>query len=110
MFKDPKPNSPSQKKSQTGLVLVTEQDDVLTLTDDLSVQEYEARKQEDVMKPIFENGKLVREQEGREFVRICWETCRNGDGMGKRWYRTFVKCISVKYIKKRWNSNASHLN
>lgn len=63
IFKDPATDIGKVKKSQTGLVLVTEQDGVLTLTDDLSVQEYEARKQEDVMKPIFENGKLVREQE-----------------------------------------------
>ncbi|NIK80404.1 nicotinamide phosphoribosyltransferase [Paenibacillus castaneae] len=60
IYKDPKTDN-GVKKSQTGLVLVTEQDGKLSYTDNLSVAEYEARKAEDQLEVVFEDGKLVRD-------------------------------------------------
>ncbi len=60
IYKDPKTDN-GVKKSQTGLVLVTEEGGELRLTDNLSIAEYEARKNEDKLEVIFENGKLIKD-------------------------------------------------
>lgn len=60
IYKDPKTDN-GVKKSQTGLVLVTEEAGVLTYTDNLSAAEYAAREGEDQLEVIFEDGKLVQD-------------------------------------------------
>ncbi|MNT81553.1 putative nicotinate phosphoribosyltransferase [compost metagenome] len=60
IYKDPKTDN-GVKKSQTGMVLVTEQDGKLAYTDNLSAAEYEQRKAEDQLEVVFEDGKLVRD-------------------------------------------------
>ncbi|GGA15128.1 nicotinate phosphoribosyltransferase [Paenibacillus marchantiophytorum] len=62
IFKDPKTDSGNFKKSQTGLVLVTEQDGKIAYTDNLNVAEYTERQAEDRLEVVFEDGKLVRDQ------------------------------------------------
>lgn len=61
IYKDPKTDN-GVKKSQTGLVLVTEQDGVISYTDNLTVTEYEQRKAEDLLEIVFEDGKLIRNE------------------------------------------------
>ncbi|MBW7476795.1 nicotinate phosphoribosyltransferase [Paenibacillus oenotherae] len=62
IFKDPVTDSGNFKKSQTGLVLVTEQNGRLDYTDNLSVAEFKSKEAEDLLEVVFENGKLIRDQ------------------------------------------------
>ncbi|MFC4778179.1 nicotinate phosphoribosyltransferase [Paenibacillus sp. GCM10023252] len=61
IFKDPKTDSGHFKKSQTGLVLVTEKDGVLDYVDNLSVDEYEAARSGDLLEVVYEDGRLLRD-------------------------------------------------
>ncbi|OPH47868.1 nicotinate phosphoribosyltransferase [Paenibacillus ferrarius] len=69
IFKDPKTDSGHFKKSQTGLVLVTEKDGNIDYTDNLSVEEYAKRETEDLLEVVYEDGKLVRDQALAEIRR-----------------------------------------
>ena len=60
IYKDPKTDN-GVKKSQTGLVLVTEQAGRLGFTDNMNRAEYTARQAEDKLEIIFEDGKLLRD-------------------------------------------------
>ncbi|MCA0756612.1 nicotinate phosphoribosyltransferase [Paenibacillus sp. N4] len=59
IYKDPKTDN-GVKKSQTGLVLVTERDGKLAFTDGLNAAEYEERKAEDRLEVVYKDGKLAR--------------------------------------------------
>lgn len=62
IFKDPKTDSGHFKKSQTGLVLVTEKDGKIDYIDNLSVEEYTKNQAADLLELVFVDGKLVRDQ------------------------------------------------
>ncbi|NOU94871.1 nicotinate phosphoribosyltransferase [Paenibacillus sp. LMG 31456] len=66
IFKDPKTDSGHFKKSQTGLVLVTEKDGEIDYIDNLSVDEYENKQSADLLEVVFEDGNLVRDKSLKE--------------------------------------------
>lgn len=62
IYKDPVTDSGNFKKSQTGLVLVTEEDGRIDYIDNLSVAEYQSKEAADLLETVFEDGKLLRDQ------------------------------------------------
>lgn len=62
IFKDPKTDSGNFKKSQTGLVFVTQSEGQMTYIDNLSMDEYAKQQADDLLEVVFVDGTLVRDQ------------------------------------------------
>ncbi|MCR8636605.1 nicotinate phosphoribosyltransferase [Paenibacillus radicis (ex Xue et al. 2023)] len=73
IFKDPKTDSGHFKKSQTGLVLVTEKEGEIGYIDNLSVDEYEKNKSADLLEVVFVDGHLVRDHSLKEIRETLLE-------------------------------------
>ena len=61
IFKDPKTDVDKLKKSQTGIVVVTENDSVITLKDGLNREKANMYKDIDLLEDVFVDVKLVRD-------------------------------------------------
>jgi nicotinamide phosphoribosyltransferase len=61
IFKDPKTDIDKLKKSQTGIVVVIENDGVITYKDGLNREQADKFKERDLLEDVFVDGKLVRD-------------------------------------------------
>jgi nicotinamide phosphoribosyltransferase len=62
IYKDPATDPNKMKKSQTGLVKVVEREGVIQYVDQLSIADYAAFGEADLLEEIFVDGKLTRER------------------------------------------------
>lgn len=61
IYKDPATDPNKMKKSQTGLVKVVEREGVIRYIDQLSIEDYAAFEEADLLEDVFVDGKLTRE-------------------------------------------------